>query len=50
VLLAGAERKHIGEAVQRLLAKSRLTLLNHPKGGRCLRYVSAEVAQQQVER
>jgi len=36
--------------VQRLLAKSRLTLLNHPKGGRCLRYVSAEVAQQQVER
>lgn len=47
---AGADKKLLSEAVQRLLAKSRLTLLNHPKGGRCLRFVSAEVAQQQVER
>mmetsp|Transcript_25832 Transcript_25832/g.50485 ORF Transcript_25832/g.50485 Transcript_25832/m.50485 type:complete len:328 (-) Transcript_25832:9-992(-) len=48
--LSGVDPKLLTEAVGRLLGKSRLTLANHPKGGRCLRYVSAEVAQQQVER
>mmetsp|Transcript_28762 Transcript_28762/g.72394 ORF Transcript_28762/g.72394 Transcript_28762/m.72394 type:complete len:334 (+) Transcript_28762:111-1112(+) len=48
--LEGVDQKLLTEAVGRLLGKSRLTLANHPKGGRCLRYVSAEVAQQQVER
>lgn len=40
----------LGQAVQRLMKTSRLTLASHPKGGRCLKFVSAELAQQQVER
>jgi hypothetical protein len=40
----------LGGAIQKLMAKSRLVLHDHPKGGRCLRYVSEELAQQQVER
>jgi hypothetical protein len=44
------DKAQLGVAVQRLLAKSRLGLHDHPKGGRCLRFVSEEVAQQQVER
>ena len=40
----------LGGAIQKLMAKSRLVLHDHPKGGRCLRFVSEELAQQQVER
>jgi len=46
----GVDMAMLGQAVQRLLEKSRLVLVNHPKGGRCLRFVSEEQAQQQVER
>ena len=49
-LLEGVDKGLIGQAVQRLLKSSRLALANHPKGGRCLKFVSAEAAQQQVER
>ena len=40
----------VGGAIQKLMAKSRLVLHDHPKGGRCLRFVSEELAQQQIER
>ncbi len=40
----------LGLAMQKLLGKSRLVLHDHPKGGRCLRFVSEEAAQQQIER
>ena len=46
----GVDMAMLGQAVQRLLEKSRLVLVNHPKGGRCLRFISEEQAASQVER
>ena len=49
-VLENVDKGLLGQAVQKLMNKSRLVLHDHPKGGRLLRFVSEEVAQQQVER
>jgi len=49
-VLAPLDKALLGAALQKLLSKSRLALHDHPKGGRCLRFVSEEQAQQQLER
>ena len=48
--LEAVDKGLLTQAVQNLLKRSRLVIVNHPKGGRFLRFVSEEVAQQQVER